>query len=524
MNTKNKRNFRVASVENYQNLIVRIPLIPCHSNNSNDLKLIKRANRYLKHQERRLEKAIKNCQLELSLTIYTSLIQRSWAFKVAFIHKVVRGWYWTLSENSLGIILRELDRITRLMDSNVIYKRTYIPKGDGRVRPLGVPSVEHRILNAMWALYLRFIIDPLLPEWQFGFRPKRNIVQVWNIIFREFSAFKFIYEFDLKGFFNNVSPRYITDVLRASAFPESLISYISRINHMFPLMDRDKLEEEIEITKYYNGGQTFYRKSGLPQGLPWSPILCMLALSHAFRNVQGRLLMYADDGILLTNNLHDIQELRNEEAINNGIIIADKLKKDGKPSSGVVKDILNLLGHSFNIITGEFKVGDSWILWSKLTKEQLSQIIAKNYNMDESNKVKWFVNVESWMYKHHLVFSVPNALNCITLMVNFIFRKPQNIVQRNAKFFCINRESTRSCNFLLDQIKIILKTRYRTHSFRKIYDDVDNRLYFSIQDIYPLDRKYLDKKLFPRVVSTSVKKRIKLLSKVYGSNLVYNSS
>lgn len=69
--------------------------------------------------------------------------------------------------------------------------------------------------------------------------------------------------------------------------------------------------------------------------------------------------MYADDGILLTNNLHDIQELRNEEAINNGIIIADKLKKDGKPSSGVVKDILNLLGHSFNIITGEFKVGDS---------------------------------------------------------------------------------------------------------------------------------------------------------------------
>lgn len=128
------------------------------------------------------------------------------------------------------------------------------------------------------------------------------------------------------------------------------------------------------------------------------------------------------------------------------------------------------------------------------------------------------------MYRHHLVFSVPNALNCITLMVNFIFRKPQNIIQRKSKFFCINRESTRSCNFLLDQIKIILKTRYRTHSFRKIYDDVDNRMYFSIQDIYPLDRQYLEKKIFPRVVSTSIKKRRKLLSKVYGSNLVYNSN
>jgi hypothetical protein len=85
----------------------------------------------------------------------------------------------------------------------------------------------------------------------------------------------------------------------------------------------------------------------------------MLALSHAFRNVNGKLLMYADDGLLFTNDMNDIRELRNEEANNNGIIIADKLKKDGKPSSGFVMEILNFLGHSFNIKTGEFLVGNT---------------------------------------------------------------------------------------------------------------------------------------------------------------------
>jgi hypothetical protein len=85
----------------------------------------------------------------------------------------------------------------------------------------------------------------------------------------------------------------------------------------------------------------------------------MLALSYAFRNVNGKLLMYADDGLLFTNNLLDTKELRNEEAHNNGIIIADKLKKSGKPSSGLVKGVLEFLGHSFNIDTQCFKVGES---------------------------------------------------------------------------------------------------------------------------------------------------------------------
>lgn len=119
---------------------------------------------------------------------------------------------------------------------------------------------------------------------------------------------------------------------------------------MFPLMEVNELIEEAEVQRYYLDGKEVYRKSGLPQGLPWSPTLSIFALAYAFRHInEGQLVMYADDGILFTNDMYDIRKIRTDEAINNGIVIADKLKKDGTPSSGFITDIIHFLGHSYSM-------------------------------------------------------------------------------------------------------------------------------------------------------------------------------
>jgi len=68
--------------------------------------------------------------------------------------------------------------------------------------------------------------------------------------------------------------------------------------------------------------------------------------------------MYADDGILLTNNFHDSTSLENDEAVNNGIIISDKLKKDGSPSRGIVTEVLKFLGHEFNLNNQTIKINE----------------------------------------------------------------------------------------------------------------------------------------------------------------------
>jgi retron-type reverse transcriptase len=522
MNTKELGTFCVASPSKYSDLRVVIPKIPSYNDPKVSFVLVKRANRYLAHQERRLQSAIRAGQLETALKIFTTLVQRSYSFQISFINRHVKGWYWTLSHESLFKLFHNIREKAKKLDGNLIYKRTYIPKGDGRVRPLGVPSVDDRVINSMWAWFLSTLIDPLLPDSQHGFRKKRGVWSAWAEILLLSSKFKFAYEFDLKGFFNNISPRYVDQVLGIAGFPPEMRSYISRVNHMFPLMDTNELIEEAEVQKYYLDGREVYRKSGLPQGLPWSPTLSMFALAYAFRNInQGQLVMYADDGILFTNNMNDIRELRTDEAINNGIVIADKLKKDGTPSSGFIRDIVKFLGHEYSMKDKTLLLNGAWIPIESIDEKEYKTIFGKTKYSDAPIKDwRWFINVDSWMYKHTHVFKPENLKYGLKKMIDWILGKPKTVEQSWLKFFHIMKQSTICSEYYLHRMKPrALRTKIR--NFMAIYGDKDDRILYSIQDIYPLDKKYLTKAKNPTLCS--IIKRQSLLTHFYGGSTLKTS-
>lgn len=107
-----------------------------------------------------------------------------------------------------------------------------------------------------------------------------------------------IYEFDLKSFFNLVNPFSVEMALRDKMAGE-VVDYVGAINmNSFPKIEKLEEEEEIKIAIHKTKtSPVVLEKSGLPQGLPWSPQLCSLVLDRiGFDN--ENVILYADDGLI----------------------------------------------------------------------------------------------------------------------------------------------------------------------------------------------------------------------------------
>ena len=167
-------------------------------------------------------------------------------------------------------------------------RRRGIPKPDGGVRPLGIPTVRDRVAQQAAKLVLEPIFEADFLPVSYGYRPKRSATEALEVIRRSFIEGRtWVAELDIRHFFDSL------DHARLNAFVEERVS------------DRrvQKLVRKWLTADVMEDGVTSQTVSGTPQGGVISPLLANIYLHRLdaawAEQGHGTLVRYADDAVIL---------------------------------------------------------------------------------------------------------------------------------------------------------------------------------------------------------------------------------